>query len=580
MHRYFSFLIFISIVTTGCNLSNSQAYSEVKTGNYRPLGADFNPFSTNNSHVNLVFYISVNRAVMDTTVDSPTPSLTVPAVQYTPCTLIVSNCDDGKIHKVSDTQIRYKGNTTFDKPKPQFRIKFPDNNEFYGYRRINLHSEWKDATLMHEKLVYDFMQYAGVRAPKANHVRVYVDANGDGIGYSYYGLYTMIEGEDKIFLKNTFGSVSNTGNFYKMYYGVKGSHGNGFADLQKLGSGTGADYRGGNGFAKQNSARAYRLRTNEDLYMEDYSDLANLINKINSTSTGTTYKNQLSAVLDVEGFLNWLAVNTLVGGWDNYWLNAQNYYLYNLNNSGYWFWMAWDYDNSMGNNFQDHNGFHIQSEDIYYSGFPQNILVQKVLAIPEWKTWYTNRLQELITGYFNSTAMNARIDALKTLIQPYAQADTMKQYNNTEWSGNINSTIITHSDEDGVFGNQARHLGIKDYISQRVSSVQGQLGGVSPSSTVVIFTFDPLGTPTSVGLRGAPPLSWSSDLGMVDDGTLGDASSGDGIFTVAYTFSSAVNGAFEFKFYKDSNWVPSSGTNLMFVIDNLQLTQNVSLYSE
>lgn len=501
MHRYILITISIMAFLAGCDLSRNDGFEEIpRGGGYKPLGADFDPFSTNNSRANLVFYISVNRSVMDTSIDSPAPSLTVPAVEYTPCLVTVSNTDDGKVHVTTDTLIRYKGNTTFDKPKPQFRLKYDDDNEFYGYRRLNLHSEWKDATLMREKLVYDFMQHAGVKAPRANHVRVYVDEDGDGSGYSYYGLYTLVEAEDKIFLKHTFGSLSNTGNLYKMYYGVRGANGHGFATLQKPGSGSAADYRGGNGFAKAYPiARAYRLKTNEELYMEDYTDLAALVNTINSAATGTTYKNQLSAVMDVEGFLNWLAVNTLVGGWDNYWKNQQNYYLYNLNNTGYWYWTAWDYDNSLGNNFQDHNGFHIESEDIFYSSHADNVLIHKVLAVPAWRTWYTNRLQELISGYFNSTDMNVRIDTLKAIIQPYAQADTLKQYNNTLWAGNIDSTIVTDSDENGVFDNQAHHLGIRDYIAQRVSSVQGQLGGGFAANYLQMY------------LRGsAAPTEWAT----------------------------------------------------------------------
>ncbi len=472
-NKWYLFIVFVLLSSVAaCDVSNNNGFgSQSGGGRYKPLGSDFDPFDTNNSSANLVFYISANMSQMDTSVDNPTPSLTVDAVEYIPCSIIISNSINGLTHVVTDTLIRYKGNTTFDKPKKQYRIKFSDDNEFYGYRRINLHSEWKDATLMREKLVYDFMNYAGVLAPRANHVRVYIDSNGDGTGYTYNGLYTMVEAIDKIFVKHHIAVMTNVGNMYKSYYGIKGSHGSGFADLQKLGSGTGSDYRGGNGFAKQVNARAYRLRTNEDLYMEDYSDLATLINAIDTGGAS------LATRLDVEGFLDWLAVNTLVGGWDNYWKNQQNYYLYNRENSGYWHWIAWDYDNSLGNNFQDHNGFHIESEDIYYSSHVNNVLIHKVLAVSAWKTYYTNRLQELITGYFNTTDMNARIDALKSDIQTYALADNQKQYTDGEWSGNINSTIITYSDEDGVFGNQAHHLGIKDYISQRVASVQSQLGG-------------------------------------------------------------------------------------------------------
>lgn len=463
--------IVLSVVSCGDELAVDPGSDDVNT---KPLGTNFDLFSADNNSANIVFYISVALNTMDNTIDSPTPSATVNAIEYTPCTITISNSTDGKTHTYTDTKIRYKGNTTFYKPKRQFKLRFLKSHKFYGNRRINIHSEWKDATLMREKLVYDFFADTGVVAPRANHVRVYINNTVGSAGFEYQGLYTAIENIDNIFINRWYTKASNDGNLYKGYYGVKGTS-PGFATLQTLGGGSESEYRGGNGWAKNNNARAYRLRANEDLYMENYTDLAHFISVLNNNS-GSTLQTEFGAIFDVNGFLDWLAANTLVGGWDNYWGNQQNYYLYNINNQTNWKWIAWDYDNSLGNHFED-NSYPITTENIYYTGCPNNVLISKILSIAEWKTYYTNRLQYLIDNHFNSTVMDAKIDALKAKIQTYALADTKKQYNDTEWAENIESTTITYSDEDGDYSPShiAHHFGIKYYISQRVSSVLGQM---------------------------------------------------------------------------------------------------------
>lgn len=572
--------IVLSVVSCGDQLAVDQD-SDIDgddDGYPKPLGTNFDLFSADNNGANIVFYISVALNAMDTSIDSPTPSATVNAIEYTPCTITISNSTDGKTHTYTDTKIRYKGNTTFSKPKKQFKLRFLKSHKFYGNRRINIHSEWKDATLMREKLVYDFFSNANVVAPRANHVRVYLKDTSGSSGFAYQGLYTAIENIDNIFINRWYTKASNDGNLYKGYWGQKGSSGGGFATLQTVGGGSESEYRGGNGWAKGGTARAYRLRANEDLYMENYTDLANFISVLNNSGD---LKTEFGAIFDVNGFLDWLAANTLVGGWDNYWYNQQNYYLYNINNQTNWKWIAWDYDNSLGNNFKYYDGFYISTEDIYYSLHTDNVLISKILSIAEWKTYYTNRLQYLIDNHFNSTVMDAKIDALKTKIQTFALADTKKQYSDSDWTGNIENTIIIDSDENGVWGNYAHHLGIKDYISQRVNSVQSQLDNNTASDTVVIFRFDPTGTPTSVGVRGdTTPLDWDPGVGMYDDGTHGDSTSGDGVYTVGVTFASGINGMVEYKFHTDTGWVPSSGSNLTVTIDNIQLTQTIYLYTE
>lgn len=515
-------LVFCAVLScTSCNTTSDGFvdvhHHDTNDGGYpKPLGKDFDLFAPTNSRANLVFYLSYNISKMDLYPDSPTPSATVDSVTPIQCVVILSNADNGLFDTFTNVLIRYKGNTTFDKYKKQFKITFPDEHHCYGLRKVNLHSEWKDPSLIHEKLVYDFFNALGVTSPRANHVRVYIDNTADSAGYFYAGLYIMVENVDKDLLREHYGAPDNdNGNLYKAYWGVLGSHGTGFANLAYLGSGTGDDYEGGNGYAATSggNARAYRLESNEELYMNDYTDLAKFITVLNKSNM-----TQLASVFDVTNFLNWLAANTLVGGWDNYWRNAQNYYLYNINNTGQWRWIAWDYDNSMGNCFSDVDP--VYDDDIYYASHSELIMIQKVLAVPGWKTYYTNRIQYCIDTYFNTSHMNALVDELVSHISNYVLADTYKQYDNTQWAGNIGYTMVTGSDEEGEYGDShhvAQHLGVKDYVSKRVASVESQIGSgggggyaANYSTMYIIGSFN--GWTTFVLMTLTADNTWSIDL--------------------------------------------------------------------
>lgn len=70
------------------------------------------------------------------------------------------------------------------------------------------------------------------------------------------------------------------------------------------------------------------------------------------------YRDALSEVFNVKGFLRWAAVTSLIGAWDNYYATPANYFVYNSGRRGvsgadvmskpYFTWLPWDYDNSFG----------------------------------------------------------------------------------------------------------------------------------------------------------------------------------------------------------------------------------------
>ena len=116
---------------------------------------------------------------------------------------------DGQI--IDSTGVRLKGNSSYWAPgkKKSIKLKF---NEFVsgqkldGLKKVNLNNNFNDPTLMREKLFLDVLQKSNVHAPRCAYARVYINN-------VYWGLYTMVDHVDKVFLLSHFNDKS--GNLYK-----------------------------------------------------------------------------------------------------------------------------------------------------------------------------------------------------------------------------------------------------------------------------------------------------------------------------------------------------------------------------
>ncbi|MFT4659571.1 MAG: spore coat protein CotH [Candidatus Aldehydirespiratoraceae bacterium] len=86
--------------------------------------------------------------------------------------------------------------------------------EFYGQRRVQLHSLNLDQSLMHDRLGYWMFREAGVPAPRATHARV--NLNGD-----FVGVFALIEQIDGRFTRDRFDD--GTGNLYKEMWPFDGN---------------------------------------------------------------------------------------------------------------------------------------------------------------------------------------------------------------------------------------------------------------------------------------------------------------------------------------------------------------------
>lgn len=243
---------------------------------------------------------------------------------YRPCTL---RFNDKTWEHVG---IRYKGNSSLRSSwgrtlKMPFRFDFDEmenefptikDQRFYGFKKLTLSSGFTDNSLIREKVVADIFRAAGVPAARTAFYRIYIDY---GEGAKYFGLYTMVEAPDKPMLQQQFKSAE--GNLYK-------PEGNGakFVTFDE---------------------KSFTKKTNETT--SDWNDIKAIFSALNaSRADAAKWRAGLEKVFDVNGYLNYLAVNTLIQNWDTYGRMAHNYYLYTDPGDGLTHWIPWDNNMALG----------------------------------------------------------------------------------------------------------------------------------------------------------------------------------------------------------------------------------------
>ncbi|MDY0023939.1 MAG: CotH kinase family protein, partial [Candidatus Izemoplasmatales bacterium] len=318
--------------------------------------------------------------------------------------------DDGSLN-MSNFKISF--HETFD------QIDLATNKSRTVFEVEELDMKWNrnyDDTYLTEKFSLDLMREFGVHAANATLAKVYLEISGER---HFYGVYTIFEPIDELFIEKRFTGESNDGDLYKSLW-------------QQFGP---ASLRTGyhpNAIGIKDESINYRptydIKTNKDSY--DRSALESFIYNVSDTY-GNDFYNYIKDHFDVDRFLRYLAVGVLLGNPDDYRAMANNYYLYHDPLVDKWTIIPYDYDHGMGQGWDGAPVFENWTidADIYEWGnlnaFQEgkdysNPLSKKILEIPEYQIIYEGYLAELINpdnNYFNFNHFNEMFENQKNLYQ-------------------------------------------------------------------------------------------------------------------------------------------------------------------
>lgn len=349
--------------------------------------------------------------------------------------------------------IRIRGNTSRENIKKSLKIDFREfgSDKFHGYKKFNLKAGVNDPSMLREYISLQMYQAANIPVARAQHARVYI--NGE-----YMGLYLNVEQIDDEFLDKRFDS--ELGNLYKCYWG---------ATFENNG--------------EVNNNNRYELKTNEET--NDRSKLINFVTVLNSYS-GEDLKPLIEAIFDVETYLRQMAVETLIGHWDGYSFNSNNFYIHENPTTNKIDFIPYDLDNTFG---IDWVGGDWGTRDVkqWGSDWINLPLNTKLLGIDSYFESYCRNMVTLCNTYFTHEYLDPILDENHTLIAPFVEEDLYYTYDRSYTYSDFQKTL------DEARGDQVKY-GVKEYIGVRNASALVQLEGYEPYDT----TNNGGGTTTSI----------------------------------------------------------------------------------
>ncbi|MCQ2591339.1 MAG: CotH kinase family protein [Treponema sp.] len=301
-------------------------------------------------------------------------------------------------------------------------------------KSVNLKRFQGDAAYVREIYCLDLMRrYKVWTAPRVAYTRVMLNIFEDLTDGSYteldYGVYEMFENVDKMSLAERAKKVENAwsnnkGNLWKCSeksylnpWSLTGENRIGIEDVTTD--------------MKTSKTFSYDLKTNKGQFEEAKAELEKFVYDLDGLMYDTPEqiaesKAWIDAHLDVELLLRTMACNVIFGMDDDYWANANNYYLYfdtAKKGTGKVYMIPFDYDHVFGNPV---GGDAVNKDPLNWgkaSGAKpgERPLMEKVLAIPEYKELYKQLLMDFTApeSDFGKEKSQARIIAWQEMVKPY-----------------------------------------------------------------------------------------------------------------------------------------------------------------
>jgi CotH protein/malectin (di-glucose binding ER protein)/lamin tail-like protein len=268
-------------------------------------------------------------------------------------------------------EVRFRGHSTRDLDKKNWKIRFPAGDLFFGRRKLNLQSEMIDSSMLIDRIGYTVCDSAGSLTPQAEPVHLVI--NGE-----FAGVYLSAEQIDEQFLASR--GLDTTGTIYQMIT----------TNLQALPS-------------PEEYVEHYELETNEST--ADRSDIIALTQVIDLTPDNRV-GGALLACVNLESVFAFYAANNAVADPDDIFNNT---FLLNDPLTGRWQWINWDH--TAGFVFSDlplNSGTQAQPSPIGTDAW--NHMFNRVMTTPHLRRAHLLRQVELDEGLAHPDAMRALID--------------------------------------------------------------------------------------------------------------------------------------------------------------------------
>lgn len=292
-------------------------------------------------------------------------------------------------NRIYDIDIAYRGAYTRTFRKRSYLIDFINPSLYEGAHSIHLNAEYRDPSLIRNKLSLDFFEDLGVLSPRSKHINLTRKDSNKGV-------YLQLESVDSFFLKNRglplgpiYYAININANFSLYRDGKK---------KKSLLSG----YQ-----------QAFGTQTDDDF-------LYDLIDKINTTPS-SKFAHVISQQIHIEKYLRWLVGAVCTMNNDGF---THNYALYRNSGTGLFEIIPWDYDATWGRKV---DGGVMNYDYFPIEGKKENHLCYLLLQVPEFRKLYKDLLIETLETKFTVEYMEKKVQSLHQAIRPYILRDPYKK---------------------------------------------------------------------------------------------------------------------------------------------------------
>jgi hypothetical protein len=279
---------------------------------------------------------------------------------------------------IKDVGIRKKGFLgSLDDQRPSLKVKFAeyeDQHPVAGLDRLTLNNNKQDPSGLMQYLAYKFFNASGTFASRCNLARVTVNGK-------YLGIYSNVESLKPPMLQRGFGDEPGA-----LYEGTVADF---YEDFIKR-------------FEKKNKRAKYKpLRQIADILAEEEVDLA-----------------ELEKLIDIEAFVKFWATESLLGFWDGYNNNQNNFFMYRSPANDKFYFIPWGADAVFSENMPL-PPFTIRPRFVY----SQSLLANRLYRIPRTQQLYHDTLNELLKEHWNETKLLAEIDRVEALLKDHIREE-------------------------------------------------------------------------------------------------------------------------------------------------------------
>ena len=299
-----------------------------------------------------------------------------PSEQKKPFSYVSANLtiDGTDIGRVAIRKKGFVGSLDYDRPSLKIQIdQYEKKKMFAGVDTLTLNNNKQDGSRVHQLVGYQFFRAAGLPASHCN--LALVSVNGKSLG-----VYSNVESLDKHYFRRAFKSAKGT-----LYEGtVCDFHVHSLVRFER----------------KFGSKKAIASIKNASIALD--SDDRSILGK-------------LGRYLDLDRFYRYWAAEVLVGHWDGYVSNKNNYFVYFDSKSERLHFLPWGLDQLA----TDRNMFWRQGFDPPKSVKADAAIPRRLYKNPEAKKKYFAAMRSLLDEVWDEDKLVAQIDDLQAMINPH-----------------------------------------------------------------------------------------------------------------------------------------------------------------